>query len=304
MENKIRINKKIVSKIIIIVLAIVAIVFVYNIKRINNKIECKGYLWVAKKDEIQLILVGTIHQSSSKYNLMNKKLKEIIKDADELLVEVDLTDENIEERKKELLSIPNNETIESYLSNDEYSKLESIIKKLNGDFNEIKNKIPEGISMEIEELMYKKLGYSEDGLDLKLMKYAKNNNIKISELEGVEKNLQIRKQIYGIDYLKQYINNYSSNFENISKESVEKSLEVFSEGNLEAPEEEVSLLKKQNEQYYNIICKNRNEDIVNKINSLAKCGKKQIVAIGYNHYFGSDSVKTLLEKDGYEITEY
>lgn len=235
---------------------------------------------------------------------MNKKLKEIIKDADELLVEVDLTDENIEERKKELLSIPNNETIESYLSNDEYSKLESIIKKLNGDFNEIKNKIPEGISMEIEELMYKKLGYSEDGLDLKLMKYAKNNNIKISELEGVEKNLQIRKQIYGIDYLKQYINNYSSNFENISKESVEKSLEVFSEGNIEAPEEEVSLLKKQNEQYYNIICKNRNEDIVNKINSLAKCGKKQIVAIGYNHYFGSDSVKTLLEKDGYEITEY
>ena len=52
------------------------------------------------------------------------------------------------------------------------------------------------------------------------------------------------------------------------------------------------------------ICKNRNEDIVNKINSLAKYGKKQIVAIGYNHYFGSDSVKTLLEKDGYEITEY
>lgn len=304
MDNKIRINKKIVSKIIIIVLAIVAIVFVYNIKRINNKIECKGYLWVAKKGESQLILVGTIHQSSSKYNLMNKKLKEIIKDADELLVEVDLTDENIEERKKELLSIPNNETIESYLSNDEYSKLESIIKNLNGDFNEIKNKISEGISMEIEELMYKKLGYSEDGLDLKLMKYAKNNNIKISELEGVEKNLQIRKQIYGIDYLKQYINNYSSNFENISKESVEKSLEVFSEGNLEAPEEEVSLLKKQNEQYYNIICKNRNEDIVNKINSLAKYGKKQIVAIGYNHYFGSDSVKTLLEKDGYEITEY
>lgn len=304
MDNKIRINKKIVSKIIIIVLAIVAIVFVYNIKRINNKIECKGYLWVAKKGESQLILVGTIHQSSSKYNLMNKKLKEIIKDADELLVEVDLTDENIEERKKELLSIPNNETIESYLSNDEYSKLESIIKNLNGDFNEIKNKISEGISMEIEELMYKKLGYSEDGLDLKLMKYAKNNNIKISELEGVEKNLQIRKQIYGIDYLKQYINNYSSNFENISKESVEKSLEVFSEGNLEAPEEVVSLLKKQNEQYYNIICKNRNEDIVNKINRLAKCGKKQIVAIGYNHYFGSDSVKTLLEKDGYEITEY
>ena len=304
MDNKIRINKKIVSKIIIIVLAIVAIVFVYNIKRINNKIECKGYLWVAKKGESQLILVGTIHQSSSKYNLMNKKLKEIIKDADELLVEVDLTDENIEERKKELLSIPNNETIESYLSNDEYSKLESIIKNLNGDFNEIKNKISEGISMEIEELMYKKLGYSEDGLDLKLMEYAKNNNIKISELEGVEKNLQIRKQIYGIDYLKQYINNYSSNFENISKESVEKSLEVFSEGNLEAPEEVVSLLKKQNEQYYNIICKNRNEDIVNKINSLAKCGKKQIVAIGYNHYFGSDSVKTLLEKDGYEITEY
>lgn len=304
MDNKIRINKKIVSKIIIIVLAIVAIFFVYNIKRINNKIECKGYLWVAKKGESQLILVGTIHQSSSKYNLMNKKLKEIIKDADELLVEVDLTDENIEERKKELLSIPNNETIESYLSNDEYSKLESIIKNLNGDFNEIKNKISEGISMEIEELMYKKLGYSEDGLDLKLMKYAKNNNIKISELEGVEKNLQIRKQIYGIDYLKQYINNYSSNFENISKESVEKSLEVFSEGNLEAPEEVVSLLKKQNEQYYNIICKNRNEDIVNKINSLAKCGKKQIVAIGYNHYFGSDSVKTLLEKDGYEITEY
>lgn len=304
MDNKIRINKKIVSKIIIIVLAIVAIFFVYNIKRINNKIECKGYLWVAKKGESQLILVGTIHQSSSKYNLMNKKLKEIIKDADELLVEVDLTDENIEERKKELLSIPNNETIESYLSNDEYSKLESIIKNLNGDFNEIKNKISEGISMEIEELMYKKLGYSEDGLDLKLMKYAKNNNIKISELEGVEKNLQIRKQIYGIDYLKQYINNYSSNFENISKESIEKSLEVFSEGNLEAPEEVVSLLKKQNEQYYNIICKNRNEDIVNKINSLAKCGKKQIVAIGYNHYFGSDSVKTLLEKDGYEITEY
>lgn len=187
MDNKIRINKKIVSKIIIIVLAIVAIVFVYNIKRINNKIKCKGYLWVAKKDEIQLILVGTIHQSSSKYNIMNKKLEEIIKDADELLVEVDLTDKNIEERKKELLSIPNNETIESYLSNDEYSKLESIIKNLNGDFNEIKNKIPEGITMEIEELMYKKLGYSEDGLDLKLMKYAKNNNIKISELEGVEK---------------------------------------------------------------------------------------------------------------------
>ncbi|MCR1950920.1 TraB/GumN family protein [Clostridium sp. DSM 100503] len=278
-----------------------------NNKTIEKEIS-KGYIWEATDGTNSINLVGTIHLGSNNINFLNNDIKRIIDETDVLSVELDLSlKENIDKVQSSGY-LKDGETIEQYLSEDEINELSSIINSLSPNFNikQIKNFTAFSLNSLLTNLYYAKSGIIGNGLDLIMInevKLRKTNgaNITINELEGVDSQLETMSEIFTWEYLKEYLNNYSNS--NISEEvdTAKNLFNAYKNGDIGYIEESNNKMKTDNPEYYNIMLKNRNINMANKIDELIKDDKKHTVAVGAAHFIGEDGILKLLEEKGYKI---
>ncbi|WP_195264231.1 TraB/GumN family protein [Clostridium sp. 1001275B_160808_H3] len=279
-----------------------------NNKTIEKEIS-KGYIWEATDGTNSINLVGTIHLGSNNINFLNNDIKRIIDETDVLSVELDLSlKENIDKVQSSGY-LKDGETIEKYLSEDEINKLYSILNTLSPNFNIKKIQTLNAFTLNsvLTNLCYAKAGIIGNGLDLIMMNQVKlrktnGDNIRINELEGVDSQLETMSEIFTWEYLKEYLNNYSNS--NISEEvdTAKNLFNAYKNGDIGYIEELNNKMKTDNPEYYNIMLKNRNINMANKIDELVKDGKKHTVAVGAAHFIGDDSILKFLEEKGYEIT--
>ncbi|WP_195428577.1 TraB/GumN family protein [Clostridium sp. D46t1_190503_E9] len=279
-----------------------------NNKTIEKEIS-KGYIWEATDGTNSINLVGTIHLGSNNINFLNNDIKRIIDETDVLSVELDLSlKENIDKVQSSGY-LKDGETIEKYLSEDEINKLYSILNTLSPNFNIKKIQTLNAFTLNsvLTNLCYAKAGIIGNGLDLIMMNQVKlrktnGDNIRINELEGVDSQLETMSEIFTWEYLKEYLNNYSNS--NISEEvdTAKNLFNAYKNGDIGYIEELNNKMKTSNPEYYNIMLKNRNINMANKIDELVKDGKKHTVAVGAAHFIGDDSILKFLEEKGYEIT--
>ncbi|MDI9216473.1 TraB/GumN family protein [Clostridium tertium] len=279
-----------------------------NNKTIEKEIS-KGYIWEATDGTNSINLVGTIHLGSNNINFLNNDIKRIIDETDVLSVELDLSlKENIDKVQSSGY-LKDGETIEKYLSEDEINKLYSILNTLspNFDIKKIQTLNAFTLNSVLTNLCYAKAGIIGNGLDLIMMNQVKlrktnGDNIRINELEGVDSQLETMSEIFTWEYLKEYLNNYSNS--NISEEvdTAKNLFNAYKNGDIGYIEELNNKMKTDNPEYYNIMLKNRNINMANKIDELVKDGKKHTVAVGAAHFIGDDSILKFLEEKGYEIT--
>lgn len=262
----------------------------------------KGFIWEATSSNGEVVtLVGTMHPAPKTHILLNDKLKEILNNSDVLTVEVDMTAASSTTNLQKSLYLEEGDNIENYLSSEEIIKLSEILKPYNQKIDSIKNLNPFGINNIINTNHLSEIGFGSGSTDALLLAEARKNNIEIDEIEGLGFQINLSKQIYTWDSLKEYINEYNEELKNKELEISEMLFENYVNSDIDSAKKLEASSREEDGELYKIIGIDRNKDMANKIDELIKDGKKRVVAVGYRHYIGEDSVLDCLEEKGYTI---
>lgn len=263
----------------------------------------KGFIWEATSSNGEVMtLVGTMHPAPKTHILLNDKLKEILNNSDVLTVEVDMTAASSTTNLQKSLYLEEGDNIENYLSSEEISKLSEILKPYNQKIDSIKNLNPFGINNIINTNHISEIGFASGSTDALLLTEARKNNIEIDEIEGLGFQINLSKQIYTWDSLKEYINEYNDESKNKELETLKELFDNYVNSDIDSAEKlEVNYREEADKELYNLIVTERNKNMANRIDELIKDGKKRVVAVGYRHYIGEDSVLDYLEEKGYTI---
>lgn len=263
----------------------------------------KGFIWEATSTKGEVItLVGTMHPAPKTHVLLNDKLKEILNNAEVLTVEFDITLPTNLNIVQKSLYLEDGDNMEKHLSSEEITKLSEILKSYNQKIDSIKKLNPYGINQVISSSQLNEVGYGSGSTDALLLAEAKKNKIEVDEIEGVYFQINLLNKIYTWDSLKNYINEYNEEAKNKELEILTSLFENYVNSDIDnAKKLEVNYREEVDEESYNLIVIERNKNMANKIDELIKDGKKRVVAVGYRHYMGEDSILDCLEEKGYTI---
>lgn len=266
----------------------------------------KGYIWEAKKGEDTVYLVGTMHPAPTDVNFFNEKINDIIEKTDSVALELDLTDSTIlkevENYQKDKYFLKNGELKDS-LTEEEFKKLEVILKDYGVKYKDIKSTSVDGLLITLNNLPFTMAGFTGEVFDVQLSKKYKELNKKVISLETVKEQLDILTTNNDANILKEFINGYDKKTMIDDDIKLTKKLfKAYETSDKEFAEKEVDRYKEDPELYDKLIAK-RNIKMVEKIDKMVEEKNKFMVAVGYLHFFGEDSIIKLLEEKGYEIKD-
>ena len=262
----------------------------------------EGFIWEATSSQGEVVtLVGTMHPAPNTHILLNDKLKEILNSSDVLTVEVDVTLDNNLDKNNKSMYLDTGDTIENYLSQDEVTKLSEILKSYNVNIDKVKNYNSHVIAQLISNLVLGKINYNAGSTDMLLIIEAKKNKIEVDEIESMDFQINLLKDLFDWETLKLMINEYDDEYVNEELEIATNLFNNYVNSDIESAEKIEVLAREEDSETYNIISTERNKAMADKIDELIKDGKKRVVAVGYRHYVGEDSVLDFLEEKGYTI---
>ena len=263
----------------------------------------KGFLWEATKDDKSIYLAGTMHPAPPKINFFNDNINEIIEKTDVVALEIDLTSE-------ELIPDIQNYALKNYylksgefkdlLTEEEGDKLDDLLNKLGFSYKDMKQMNEDGVNDVITSLIFQKLGFLGEIFDEQLAKTYKEKGKEVISLETFEFQADILNKHTTIETVKKGINEFDSVFAENDK-SANDLLTGYITGDIKAGEIGIEEAKKDEALYKDLLI-DRNIGMVEKINGFIKEDKSYLVAVGYLHFFGEDSIIKLMKKEGYTIT--
>lgn len=262
----------------------------------------KGFIWEATSTKGEVVtLVGTMHPAPKTHILLNDKLKEVLNNSDVLTVEVDLTSASNMNNLQKSVYLKNGDNIENYLSSEEISKLSEILKPYKQNVDQIKNLNAYGINQVIMMNQLSEIGFGSGSTDALLLTEAKKNKIEVDEIEGLDFQMKLLNDIYNWEDLKEFINEYNDELKNKSLENTKKLFDNYINSDVDSAEKLEASIRIEDEKLYEVLNIERNKGMANKIDKLIKDGKKRVVAVGYRHFMGEDSVLEYLKEKGYSI---
>ncbi|SFC88816.1 TraB/GumN family protein [Clostridium uliginosum] len=261
----------------------------------------KGFIWEATKGDNSIYLVGTMHPAPNNVNFFNDKINNIIKETDGLATEIDLTDEkNIKELQDYVtnnFSLKNGE-IKDLLVGDEEKILCNILLDYKLTYNDISKLNSNGLIMALCNQSYTLNEFTGPMFDLLLQQKYKELNKEVIGLESVKE--QMGTLGTDMDSLKKYIDKYDRNLIKEESKYANELFEGYKNGDFNVAEQAIKKHQENIDSYKKLIV-DRNIKMADKIEKLSKSSKKYVVAVGYLHYFGEDSIIKLLEKKGYTV---
>ncbi|OCA97617.1 TraB/GumN family protein [Clostridium beijerinckii] len=261
----------------------------------------KGFIWEATNGDNSIYLVGTMHPAPKDINFFNNNINEIIKNTDGLATEVDLTDkENIKELQDYMLNniYLNNGEIRDFLTGDEEKILYNILIDHKLTYDDVKKLNSNGLILALNNQGCTLNGFTGPMFDLLLQQKYKELNKEVVSLESIKE--QMDAASCNMDSLKNYIDKYNRNSLEEEKKYENELFNGYKNGD-HSVGESVIKMQQENKETYKKILVDRNVKMADKIEDLSKSDKKYMVAVGYLHYFGEDSLLKLLEKKGYTI---
>lgn len=263
----------------------------------------KGFVWKAIKGEKEVILVGTMHPAPTTHNLFNETLVEVLNNTDKLWLEIDQTNKGFGEKVKELSYLKEGESISDFLSTEEISKLEEILKELGGDLKSVEGLTAYGISSVVNALSTKESNFTGQTLDYLLTTSARKYGYSVNEIEGVDMQLDITKKLYSLEALKESLSKWDGVKDEVDTTYIDNIFEAYVNGDIIFPTDQVKKQKENDLEVYNMLQTDRNIKMVERIDNELESTVKNTIAVGYMHFMGDDSILKLLEAKGYTITQ-
>ncbi|MEL0632992.1 TraB/GumN family protein [Pseudoalteromonas carrageenovora] len=152
-------------------------------------------LYKVEKNGISSYLFGTVHVGDASMKGLPKKVTEAIDQSDEVIVEVDiskLTPLQMQQRSMPFMVLKDGKTLQTELSKQNYNKLKDYFAKKSIDIAMFNGLKPWAVMVTMMQIEFQNAGFSDQtGIDKQVLAYAKEQNIKIGELETLEQQLQM-----------------------------------------------------------------------------------------------------------------
>jgi uncharacterized protein YbaP (TraB family) len=265
------------------------------------------FAWEVKSDTSTTYLVGSIHVASTDIYPLDGVIEDAFSEADNLAVEVDISKVDAMSTGQLMMeygTYPQGEGLKSNLPEDLYAELGEVFKDYGTDIMLIDMFRPWVISTLIEELQLEALGYSaQQGIDMYFIEKAVEDSKNIIELETAE---------YQIELLSSFPDEMMilvivETLENpLTEEIMNDLFNAWENGDAAAIE---SLVYEdmdkytEFEAYYDILYKERNYSMAEKIEGFLADDETYFIVVGAAHLVGEEGLINLLEVRGYEVTQ-
>lgn len=240
-------------------------------------------------------LYGTIHLTCD-YQLTDK-LKKAFDETDKLVLEVDLSDPNMQTDMMKMIFMEDGKTIKGLLNEKDYATLNAFFKKQVGMdltlFNSMK-------PIAITSTLTSKKALCENGTayETEFMKVAKSQNEEVIGLETIADQMQVFEKIPYEEQLKTLVEMAENGMEE-SRKSFEEMTKYYNAENLEG------LVKIMGEQgleadFQESLVDQRNRNWIPLITKITK-ESPAFIGVGALHLPGEQGVINLLRKEGFTV---
>jgi uncharacterized protein YbaP (TraB family) len=267
----------------------------------------KVFAWQISSETGMAFLMGSIHVASDDIYPLDSSIEEAYEKADNLVVEVDISDVDPLTTTQMLIkygAYPEGESLKNNLSNDLYRSVSELFGDLGISVLMIDRFRPWVISMLIEELQLEEMGYStEYGIDMYFIEKAKEDMKNIIELETAEFQLELFSSFSD----KLMIAILQDLFDNPpTQEDIDGLFDAWNNGDSTAMEylifEEIDE-HPEFEPYFTAIYNERNYNMVDKIEGFLDDNEVYFIIVGAAHLVGEEGLINILESKSYNIVQ-
>jgi len=257
-------------------------------------------LWKISGNELSedSYLFGTIHIIPEEDFFYTETMKIAFESSNKLVMEVDLDIAlSAQMSLVQKMMLPDGKSISSYMSNQEYSKLQVYLKdslKLSGMSIMLINKIKPMLSFSV--ILEEKIKNAKV-FEMHFMKLAKKRKMKVVGLETLEEQVSIIDNIPIESQVKMLLDMTESQdvvheyFEMLAVYKSQKITKLY----------EYAKEDRELEKYTDDLLVNRNQKWISKLSEQMK-ESACFIAVGSGHLAGEDGLITLLRNEGYELS--
>ncbi|PFG46103.1 hypothetical protein ATG66_3198 [Vibrio sp. ES.051] len=251
--------------------------------------------WLAKKDEIELMIIGSVHVGDKSMYPLPKKITQYLNQSAGLIIEADV-------RNSKGVVYPQTATrSKNVLDRTQRRHLVKIAKDLGLPETQLLNSPPWAAALTIQLALVNKLGYIPDyGVDMHLIELADKNQTPVIPLESVQFQIDLLagQPDAGKEMLLSSIEEYNG-----GEELIRCLIESWKsgDGNMLV---EVSLIDQATDDFNQAFLYERNRDWAKQLDTgsvLPQNSGRYTVVVGSLHLVGKDNLIELLEKRGFDV---
>lgn len=260
-------------------------------------------VWVIEQGDAKTYFLGSIHLLPKDISWFGGKIEEIFDDTDEVVFEVNMT----EERQTEAQAItmqngmfPAGENLGNYLSNEELEEVNNNAIGLGIPPQALYLMQPWIVSISLSINAIKKEGWDPDsGVDKYIKTKAEERNIKISELETLEEQMATLWD-HPIDVQKNMLLDTLEQLKDIRNITIEM-VGSWAEGDVKKMQENFLDPMKEQPEIFKKLVIDRNNNWIPVIERLIESNKNTLIVAGAAHFIGEEGVINLLKQKGYNV---
>lgn len=256
-------------------------------------------LWKVTKGDQQAYLYGTIHISCNAE--LNPTVEDALNQSDALILEIDLSDPNLQMRMMQQMMLPDQKDASDYLSNEHYQLLKKYVdENVNTvpGFEMVKNMKPLLLSsMIIQSLL---TCTNQAGYDQLLLQKAQQKNIPISGLETLDEQMNALDKIPPKEVYEEIVESIKDD-QHEDLDMLHKMMEHYNNADLQALKKLFDESDSIINDFTDVALNKRNKNWIPVIKE-KMAGKKAFIAFGAAHLTGSKGVIQLLRNEGYQVS--
>ena len=255
-------------------------------------------LWVVRDEDTTVYLFGTFHLLDTR-PWFNDEVKTAFDASDELVLEA-IIPENPAELRPIVLRYavdPQGRRLSDRLTSEENETLDAALTRLGAPAGAFDPLEPWYVNMSLAGVIAQRLGISpENGPEAILSRAARERNLSIGELEGVDWQMRLFDEIpedQQMAQLRQTLEGLDT-----AHEVLEPMLAAWSTGNVEGLREIMDAQSTLDPDLHTLLFTNRNRTWAQWIQQRLERPGTVFVAVGAGHLAGEDSVQNVLEARG------
>jgi uncharacterized protein len=266
----------------------------------------KIFLWEVKSSTNSVYLFGSLHVAREDFYPLPKAVEEAYRKADELVVEIDITDTARMAETFSLLTYAPPDSLDHHLSPEVWKQVEAASKQTQQDVTSLKPLKPATLASMLALTALAAHGYDpQAGIDLHFLTAAHADGKRIVELETPEYQARILGGLNDADAQAML----SETLEEMRTDDLVRATDELAAAWKAGDEPSVArLLRETNKdeaskKIFARLFDERNPVMADKIAALASSSERALVVIGAGHLAGDNSVVELLRAKGLRVRQ-
>ncbi len=266
------------------------------------------FLWTVSNEDTQLHILGSIHIAPSSIYPLPDTIYSLFDQSPRLLLEINPLERDPMDLfdSRRFMEYPVGKRIQDDLNPDELTRLQTALSEIAIPLGMVENWQPWVLEAAVITSAAQEAGINiEHGIDIHFALRARQKNLPIDTLETVRQQLELFNRIPTRTQAAQLMTSIDD-YQNINDYLIHL-VEMWQSGDITGLEKTILPAFGENPElqiYYDQFFLQRNITWTEILSEYLENGQDAFVVVGAGHLIGPDSLITMLERRGYQITRY